>query len=115
MMLNKGTHGRECILSRPSVEVMTTDQLTPAQRAATGILLGDNRGWGFGMSVIIRRDDLSATPGRFGWVRRPRYGLGIGPRGGDGGDPDDPACHGFPSAPALYSDFWALAYQAIDD
>ena len=26
MMLNKGTHGRERILSRPSVELMTTDQ-----------------------------------------------------------------------------------------
>ncbi len=115
MMLNKGTHGRERILSRPSVEVMTTDQLTPAQRAATGILLGDNRGWGFGMSVIIRRDDLSATPGRFGW----EGGLGTAWA-------SDPAeemvailmtqrAMDSPSAPALYSDFWTLAYQAIDD
>src|SRR5260370_18681779 len=29
MMLNRGKHGTVRILSRPSVEVMTTDQLTP--------------------------------------------------------------------------------------
>jgi len=29
MMLNKGRHGPERILSRMSVELMTTDQLTP--------------------------------------------------------------------------------------
>jgi hypothetical protein len=36
MMLNKGAFGGERILSRPSVELMTTDQLTPAQSAETG-------------------------------------------------------------------------------
>jgi hypothetical protein len=34
MMLNKGRHGREQILSRASVELMTSDHLTPEQRAA---------------------------------------------------------------------------------
>jgi CubicO group peptidase (beta-lactamase class C family) len=32
MMLNKGKHGGERVLSRLSVETMTTDQLTPEQR-----------------------------------------------------------------------------------
>ena len=40
MMLNKGRHGRERILSRPSVETMTTDQLTPEQKAAPGLGAG---------------------------------------------------------------------------
>src|ERR687894_1099930 len=30
MMLNQGKHENECILSRPSIELMTTDHLTPA-------------------------------------------------------------------------------------
>jgi CubicO group peptidase (beta-lactamase class C family) len=38
MMLNKGKHGRERILSRPSVETMTTDHLTPEQKAASGLV-----------------------------------------------------------------------------
>ena len=35
MMLNKGKHGSARILSRPSVETMTTDQLTREQKAPT--------------------------------------------------------------------------------
>jgi CubicO group peptidase (beta-lactamase class C family) len=34
MLLNKGKHGSKRVLSRPSVETMTTDQLTPEQRSA---------------------------------------------------------------------------------
>jgi CubicO group peptidase (beta-lactamase class C family) len=115
MLLNKGNHGRERILSRPSVETMTTDQLRQEQRAESGVFLGDNRGWGFGMSVIIRRDDLSATPGRFGW----EGGLGTS----WASDPTEEMvailltqrAMDSPSAPAFYSDFWTSAYQAIDD
>jgi hypothetical protein len=33
MMLNRGAYGNARILSRPSVELMTTDQLTPERTA----------------------------------------------------------------------------------
>lgn len=112
MMLAKGTYGGERVLSRLSVEVMTTDQLTSAQRATAGYFLGDNRGWGLGMSVIIKRDDLSAVPGRFGWDG----GLGTSWYS----DPTEgligilmTQVTGFPSG--VYSDFWTPAYAAIDD
>ena len=39
MMLNRGRHGREQILSRAAVELMTSDQLTPEQRAGSEHLL----------------------------------------------------------------------------
>src|SRR5262249_41405834 len=69
MLLNKGTHGRERILSRPTVEAMTTDQITPEQKAVSGFFEGfwEHRGWGFGVSMVTRRDDVSAVPGRYGW------------------------------------------------
>jgi CubicO group peptidase (beta-lactamase class C family) len=38
MMLNQGRYGGGRILSRPSVEVMTTDHLTPAQKAVSGLV-----------------------------------------------------------------------------
>jgi CubicO group peptidase (beta-lactamase class C family) len=112
MMLGKGRLGSERILSRPSVELMTTDQLTPEQRAATGFFLGGNRGWGLGTSVFKQRDDVSASPGRFGW---------------DGGygtswhaDPAEELTAivmtqvlTFPGG--LYEDFWTSVYQALDD
>jgi CubicO group peptidase (beta-lactamase class C family) len=115
MMLNQGKHGRERILSRHSVETMTTDHLTPEQKAGSELLLGENRGWGFGVSMVTRRDDVSAVPGRFGW---------------DGGygtswwsDPKEDMVAilmtqrlwDSPSAPGVYLDFWTSAYQAIDD
>jgi CubicO group peptidase (beta-lactamase class C family) len=117
MMLNKGKHGRERILSRLSVETMTTDQLTPEQKAVlSGLLPGywDSRGWGFGVSMVTRRDDVAAVPGRFGW---------------DGGygtswssDPKEDMVAilmtqraEFPLFSGVYLDFWTSAYQTIDD
>jgi len=115
MLLDKGRCGRERILSRPSVELMTRDQLTPEQRASAGIILGEGRGWGFGMSVVTRRDDLAATPGRFGWDG------GLGTSGHS-----DPAeelvgilltqrMMDSPEPPRVFTDFWTSAYQTIDD
>src|SRR5262245_13052740 len=69
MMLNKGRHGNERILSRLSVELMTTDHITAEQKAASPFFPGfwDNHGWGFGLSIITRRDDIAGVPGRYGW------------------------------------------------
>jgi CubicO group peptidase (beta-lactamase class C family) len=115
MLLDHGRHGGERILSRPSVELMTTNQLTPEQQAGGSLILGDNRGWGFGVAVVTRRDGVAAAPGRYGW---------------DGGYGtswhSDPAeqlvgilltqvLWASASGPDLYHDFWTSAYQAIDD
>src|SRR2546425_8868583 len=68
MMLSQGKDGQERILSRLSVELMTTDQLTPAQKAVSGLVSGffDSHGWGFGVSVVTRRDGLESV-GTYGW------------------------------------------------
>jgi CubicO group peptidase (beta-lactamase class C family) len=112
MLLEHGRHPGERILSRPSVELMTANQLTPEQAQGSGF--EDGRGWGFGVSVVTKRDDVWATPGRYGW---------------DGGygtswanDPREELCGilmtqrtGFPAASPVYRDFWTSAYQALDD
>src|SRR6185436_15677431 len=69
MLRDAGKHAGTRILSRASVEVMTTDQLTPAQKAASNSFPGfwETRGWGFGVAIATRRDDLSSVPGRYGW------------------------------------------------
>jgi CubicO group peptidase (beta-lactamase class C family) len=117
MMLNQGKHGNERLLSRPSVETMTTDQLTPEQKAASGIVPGyfDSHGWGFGVSIVTRRDDVAAVPGRFGWDG----GLGTSWYS----DPREDMvtilmtqrAWTSPSPPDVCLDFWTSAYQAIDD
>ncbi len=116
MMLNKGKHRRRRILSRPSVETMTTDQLTPEQKAVSGLTPGyfDSHGWGFGVSIITRRDATS-VPGRYGWDG----GLGTSWYA----DPGEEmvailmtqSAWTSPSPPDVCLDFWTSAYQAIND
>jgi CubicO group peptidase (beta-lactamase class C family) len=117
MLLGKGRYGGAQILSRRSVEVMTTDQLTPAQKAASPFAPGfwDSRGWGFGLSVVTRSDDLAAVPGRFGWDG----GLGTSaytdPQEGLIGILLTQGAWTSPVPPAVTCDFWTLAYQTTDD
>jgi CubicO group peptidase (beta-lactamase class C family) len=117
MMLSQGKHGGERILSRLSIELMTTDQLTPEQKAVSGLVTGffDSHGWGFGVSVVTRRDDVAAVPGRFGWDG----GLGTSWYS----DPREEMvtilmtqrAWTSPSPPDVCLDFWTSAYQTIDD
>ena len=117
MMLNKGKHGSNQILSRPSVEVMTTDQLTPEQKAVSGLTAGffDSHGWGFGVSVVTKRVDIYGPIGKFGWDG----GLGTSWYS----DPQEnmvtilltQRAWTSPSPPNVCLDFWTLAYEAIDD
>ncbi|WP_433541729.1 serine hydrolase domain-containing protein [Streptosporangium sandarakinum] len=124
MLLNGGKHGGERILSRPAVELMTTDRLTPEQNAARKAMAtenvhishgqGQHGGWGFGMAVRTYRGDY-APIGQFGW---------------DGGSGTasyaDPANRligilltqvgaSTPDSMRLVHDFWTTLYQAIDD
>jgi CubicO group peptidase (beta-lactamase class C family) len=117
MMLNKGGHKSERILSRASVETMTTDQLTPAQKAVSGLVPGyfDSHGWGFGVSVVTRRDVVSAPIGQYGWDG----GLGTSWRS----DPQEElvgilmtqSAWTSPTPPPVFQDFWTCAYAAIED
>lgn len=66
-MLNNGWHGRKQILSRASIQLMKSDQLTPEQRAGSEVFFGRHGSWGFGVGVDVFRDDIFRTPGRFGW------------------------------------------------
>jgi CubicO group peptidase (beta-lactamase class C family) len=117
MMLNKGVHGGERLLSRPSVELMTTDHITPEQKAASPFVAGfwDDRGWGFGVSIITRRGDLAGSPGRFGWDGG--YGTSgyADPREGMVAIMMTQRVMDAPAAPPTFSDFWTSAYQAIGD
>jgi len=115
MLLNGGRLGNERILSRPSVELMTTDQLSPDQKLGSELFFCDNRGWGFGMSVFTRRDHLHNVPGRFGWEGGYGTSWYSDPREGLTGILLTQRLMDSPQAPAVMADFWTSAYQAIDD
>ncbi|MGO4834472.1 serine hydrolase domain-containing protein, partial [Rhizobiaceae sp. 2RAB30] len=114
MLLGKGSYRGKRILSDRSVDEMTTDQITPEQKANSPFVPGfwDNRGWGLGLSIL--KDPANPSgPRRFGW---------------DGGygtsaysDPAKDMVGIFmtqqlmqsPSPTEIYLDFWKLADAAV--
>jgi CubicO group peptidase (beta-lactamase class C family) len=114
MMLNKGRHCREQVLSRAAVELMTSDQLKPEQRAGSEIFFGAYSSWGFGMAVTIQRNEIFRTPGRFGWDG----GLGTSaytdPAEGMIGILFTQRMMDSPKPPKVFTDFWTLAYGAME-
>jgi CubicO group peptidase (beta-lactamase class C family) len=117
MMLKGGKYGSERILSRPSVELMTTDHITPEQKAVSGFIPGFwyTHGWGFGVSVVTRRDDLAATPGRYGWDGGYGTSWYVDPKEELIGILMTQRVWDDPGAPVILLDFWTSAYGAIDD
>ena len=105
------------ILSRPSVETMTMDHLTPEQKAVSGFFPGDfdALGWGFGVGIVTRRELPSAPVGQYGWDG----GLGTIWRN----DPSEQmvtvlmtnAAWTSPRPPKIALDFLSGAYASIDD
>jgi CubicO group peptidase (beta-lactamase class C family) len=114
MMLDKGRHGRAQILSPATVELMTSDQLTPEQRAGSEIFFGTHSSWGFGMAVDIRRNEIFHTPGRFGWVGGFGTTAYTDPEEGMIGILFTQRMMDSPEPPRIYNDFWTLAYSAME-
>jgi CubicO group peptidase (beta-lactamase class C family) len=117
MMLDRGAYGRERILSRPAVELMTMDHLTPAQKAASPFFenFWDAYGWGLGLGVVTARHDVAGVPGRFGWDGAFGTSWHVDPKEQLVGVFMTQRRPDLLSIPAFVLDFWTSAYQLIDD
>ncbi|MGK5551297.1 serine hydrolase domain-containing protein [Actinomadura kijaniata] len=119
MLLNKGVHRGERVLSRAAVELMTMDHLTDGQRAGKDAFFagqgaggfGQQGGFGFGMAVRTFRRDY-ARVGQFGWDG----GLGTSAYADPAEDLDGvlltQTAMDAPDTLRLSQDFWTTAYQA---
>ena len=114
MLLNKGRHGREQILSRAMVDLMMSDQLTPEQRAGAELFFGTHSSWGFGAAVDLRRKDIFHTPGRFGWTGGFGTTAYTDPVEGMIGILFTQRMMDSPEPPKVFLDFWNLAYGAME-
>lgn len=116
MMMNYGTFNGERILSRATVKLMTTDQITPEQRERSPFFnnFWSSYGWGLGMGVVTCRSGMAMSPGRFGWDGAFGSSLWIDPQEQIVGillaqrSPDELAL-----APSVL-DFWNSVYQLVD-
>lgn len=114
MMLDKGRFGREQILSRASVELMTSDQLTPQHREGAEMFFGSHSSWGLGMSVCVRREEIYQTPGRFGWDGGTGTSAYMDPAEGLIGILLTQRMMDSPEPPRVFTDFWTQAHSAMD-
>lgn len=108
MLLAEGTAGGRPLLSPESVRQMTTDQLTPSQRAA-GTLFLEGQGWGFGGSVDIEAIDPWNLPGRYGWLGGTGTAAHITASTGTVTILLSQRAMSGPTAPDLMRDFWRYA------
>ena len=113
-LLDKGQHGDTRLLSRVSVELMTTDHITPEQKAASPFFASfwDNRGWGFGLSVFTRRDGAMGV-GSFGWDGGYGTSAYMDPKEDLIGILMTQRVWDSPKAPDVLTDFWTQAYAAL--
>ena len=113
MMLHKGQHQGQRLLSERSVELMTTDHLTPEQKAASPFTPGfwDKHGWGYALSVIHQH--APGDPRGFGWDGG--YGTSCywDPETGLIGILLTQRMMDSPSAPPAFVDFWRASYEAL--
>jgi CubicO group peptidase (beta-lactamase class C family) len=109
MLLDGGTgpDGRR-VLSTESVRRMTTDHLTPEQRAA-GALFLDGQGWGYGGAVDITASAPWSVPGRYGWVGGTGTSAHVVPATGTVAVLLTQRAMENPTPPALTRDFWRYA------
>jgi CubicO group peptidase (beta-lactamase class C family) len=111
MLLAGGVSPGARILTRESVALMTTDHLTPAEKARSAVQppeFWSGHGWGFGLAVATGRN-APGSPRGYGWdggfgtywasdPRADMVALLMTQRGA------------FPAVTGLYRDFWDTVY-----
>jgi CubicO group peptidase (beta-lactamase class C family) len=113
MLLNKGELAGQRILSRASVELMTSDQVTPEQRVGAELFFGSHSSWGFGLAVDTKRREIYQNPGRFGWTGGFGTTAYIDPAEDLIGILLTQRMMDSPEAPRVFTDFWTTAYEAV--
>jgi CubicO group peptidase (beta-lactamase class C family) len=123
MLLNHGMHGSNRILSRPAVELMTTNCLTPEQQTARHTMytniahlsggLALHGGWGYGMAVRTHHSD-HAPIGQFGWDGGTGTTVHADPHNQLTGILLTQVGMSTPHPARLFHDFWTTTYQALD-
>jgi CubicO group peptidase (beta-lactamase class C family) len=104
LLVNRGVHDGQKLLSTASIDLMLTDQLTDEQRAQAEPFVGPGASWGLGLAVPAA----------------PRTGVGFGWDGGTGttwrtnrdtgltGILFTQRCMTSPAPPEVFVDFWNL-------
>jgi CubicO group peptidase (beta-lactamase class C family) len=113
MIVRRGEHDGAQILRPQTVELMTTDHLSAAQRAQSALFLGADGGWGLGLRVPAA-GTAQGPGGGFGWDG----GTGTTWRTNRVADLSGMVftqrALTSPEPPEYFVDFWTAVYGALD-
>jgi CubicO group peptidase (beta-lactamase class C family) len=107
MMLAGGTGRGRRVLSPATVALMTGDRLTPSQRAASALFLGEHGGWGLGLQVPAAGSSEQPLPYGIGWDGGTGTSWHSSLRTGVTGILLTQRAATSPVPTAIYEDFWA--------
>jgi CubicO group peptidase (beta-lactamase class C family) len=111
MVLAGGTLRGERVLSPESVALMTADRLSPAQREASQLVLGEVGSWGLGMAVPAA-GSTAPLPSGFGWDGGSGTTWRSNPRSGVTGMVFTQRQAMSPAPPPVIEDFWTAVNAA---
>jgi CubicO group peptidase (beta-lactamase class C family) len=107
MVLAGGTGQGERILSPATVALMTADRLTPSQRDAAALFLGEHGGWGLGLQVPATGSWAQPLPCGIGWDGGTGTTWRSNPRSGVTGIQFTQCEATSPEPSPVVQDFWA--------
>jgi CubicO group peptidase (beta-lactamase class C family) len=110
-LLSEGHLRTHRLLAREAVTDMTRDHLTTAQRAAAAPIIGNRRGWGFGVAVVTETTPQGIPPGAYGW----NGGFGTSwvadPRSATTAVLLTQTLFTSPMPPAVHQEFWSAVFS----
>ena len=101
------------ILAPATVAAMTSDQLSPENRAVSGPDPYGNQSWGLGLGVWVRDSANGLTAGSYGWDGGLGSSWANDPSRGLTGVLLTNLAWASPQPPAICDDFWAAATAAV--
>jgi CubicO group peptidase (beta-lactamase class C family) len=110
-LLNQGHLAGKALLSPQALAAMTRDQLSASQRIAAAPILGNRRGWGFGVAVVTEPTVQGLPAGAYGW----HGGFGTSwvadPASGTSAILLTQTLFTSTSPPAVHQEFWAAVFS----
>jgi len=110
-LLSQGHPRGQRLLSREWIAAMTHDHLTNNQHLAAAPLLGNHRGWGYGVAVVSETTAQGIPAGAYGW----NGGFGTSwiadPASGTSAILLTQTLFTSPMPPAVHQEFWAAVFS----
>jgi CubicO group peptidase (beta-lactamase class C family) len=111
-MLLRGRVGDRQLLSNASIAAMTSDHLTRVQRDTGAIILGRDRGWGYGLSVALQTTAEGVPAGAYGWVGSCGTSWAADPASDITAILMTQTLFERPDPPAVHKDFWRTVFAS---